>query len=187
MRSKNLISCNHRPYHVTSRANNQKWFSLPMENVWDICLKCLKEAREKHNVEIISFVLMSNHYHLIVRSHSANLEQFLDEFNKNLVSNMQASCDNTNHLLGSQYKWCLIQSQKYLGNCYRYVYQNPRRAQITERCEYYPYSTLYFIVNFKDFVVPIFDQMGFKDLYNLNWLNEQMTEEETKIIKNSFK
>ena len=187
MPRKNLIRSSHLPYHVTSRANNQKWFSLPMDQVWDICLKCIKEAHEKHKVEIISFVLMSNHYHLIVRTPEANLDQFMYEFNKRLAFRLKDTTDNINHLLGGRYKWCLIQSQKYFANCYRYVYQNPRRALITDRCEHYPYSTLHFIVYNKDFVVPIFDQMGFKDPFNLNWLNEQINEEETLMLKNGLK
>lgn len=187
MPRKNLIRSHNLPYHVTSRANNQKWFSLPMEQVWSICLKCIKEAHDKHKVEIISFVLMSNHYHLIVRTPEANLDSFMYEFNKRLAFNLKDSTEGSNHLLGSRYKWCLIESQKYFGNCYRYVYQNPRRAMIADRCEHYPYSTLHFIVNNKDFVVPLFDQMGFKDPFALNWLNQQMEDDETEAIKHALR
>lgn len=183
MPRKNLIRSNNLPYHVTSRANNQKWFELPLNKVWDICQECLKLANELHPVEIISFVLMSNHYHLLVRTPDANLDQFMYEFNKRLAKSLKTKTDNINHLLGGRYKWCLIHSQKYFGNCYRYVYQNPKRAMITERCENYPYSTLHCIVYNKNFVVPIFDQMGFKDPHTLNWLNESMNEEADLIKK----
>lgn len=187
MPRKNLIRNETLPYHVTSRANNQEWFSLPLSEVWAICTRCLKEAYDKHKVEIISFVLMSNHYHLIVRTPDANLDQFMYEFNKRLAFSLKDSTGNINHLLGGRYKWCLIYSQKYFGNCYRYVYQNPKRAHITEKCENYPYSTLHCIVYNKEFVVPIFDQMGFKDQYALNWLNENIDDEETNLIRSGLR
>lgn len=187
MPRKNLIRSNDLPYHVTSRANNKKWFSLPLEQVWDICQKSIKEANEKHKVEIISFVLMSNHYHLILRTPEANLDRFMYEFNKRLAFSLKDNSDNINHILGSRYKWCLIESQKYFINCCRYVYQNPRRALLTKNCENYPFSTLHFLVNAKDFVVPIFESMDFKDPQYLNWLNENVNEEENISIKKGLR
>lgn len=52
-----------------------------MDEVWQICLDCMKEAHQKHKVEVISFVLMSNHYHLLLRTPDANLDLFMYEFN----------------------------------------------------------------------------------------------------------
>lgn len=183
MPRKHLIRSTLMPYHVTSRANNREWFTLPLEEVWHICMNTLKEAFDKHNVELISFVLMSNHYHMMVRTPDANLDLFMYEFNKRLANKLKDQTHHINHILGGRYKWCLIQSNQYLHNCYRYVYQNPKRAMVTERCEDYPYSTLHSIVYNKDFIIPIFDQMGFKDKYMLNWLNENILEEELVALK----
>lgn len=154
-----------------------------MDEVWQIATKALSEAHEKHPVELISFVLMSNHYHMIVRTPSANLDQFMYEFNKRLAFKLKDSTSSINHLLGGRYKWCLIQSNTYLFNCYRYVYQNPIRASLAKKCEEYPYSTLHHIVHNRDFIVPIFDQMGFKDPYMLNWLNAKIDEDEVDALK----
>ena len=157
------------------------------EQVWELCQKCLREANDKHRVEIISFVLMSNHYHLIIRTPEANLDLFMYEFNKRLACNLKDSTDNINHLLGGRYKWCLIQAQNYFGNCYRYVYQNPRRALVVERCENYEYSTLFYLVYNKQFRVPLFDQMEPKDQLVLNWLNAQIDEDEFSLIKKGLR
>lgn len=186
MPRKNLIRCNNLPYHVTSRANNQEWFKLPMEQVWDICQKSLKEAHEKHKVEIISFVLMSNHYHLMIRTPDANLDQFMYEFNKRLAFRLKDSQTNLNHVLGGRYKWCLIHSQQYFLNCYRYVYQNPLRAQIVERCEHYPFSTLNALIKGSPFAVPLHDAIGFKDPFMLNWINARIDEEELIVVKKAL-
>jgi len=186
MPRKLLIRCNNLPYHVTSRANNKEWFNLPLEQVWDICQKSLAEAYDKHKVEIISFVLMNNHYHLLIRTPDANLDDFMYEFNKRLAFGLKDSSTHLNHILGGRYKWCLIHSQQYFLNCYRYVYQNPLRAQIVQRCEHYPFSTLNLLIGGKPFAVPVHDFVGFKDPYILNWINEKIEEEELMVVKNAL-
>ncbi len=158
-----------------------------MERVWIIAQQCLKEAYDKHRVEVISFVLMNNHYHLMLRTPEANLDQFMYEFNKRLAGKIKSSTDNINHLMGGRYKWCLIESQKYFLNCYRYVYQNPKRALLTDRCELYPYSTLHTQVFNKDFPIPIHDNVGFKDPHLLHWINERINDEETELVKKGLR
>lgn len=186
MPRKPLIRCNSNPYHVTSRANNREWFTLPMDEVWGICLDTFKEANFKHKIELISFVLMSNHYHMMVRTPDANLDLFMYEFNKRLAFKLRDTSTNINHLLGGRYKWCLIKNNHYLYNCYRYVYQNPLRASLASRCEEYPYSTLNCLVYNREFSIPIFDQLGFKDPYMLNWLNSDINEDELVALKNGL-
>jgi putative transposase len=183
MPRKNLIRCNNLPYHVTSRANNKEWFALPLDQVWAISQRCLKEAYEKHKVEVIAFVLMNNHYHLLIRTPDANLDLFMYEFNKRLANQLKLSTSQINHVLGGRYKWCLIQSQKYFLNCYRYIYQNPMRAGVVQKCESYPYSTLNALVTGTKFSVPIHDSIGFKDPYILRWINEKIDEEELGLVK----
>ncbi len=158
-----------------------------MERVWTISQQCLKEAFDKHRVEVISFVLMNNHYHLMVRTPEANLDQFMYEFNKRLAARIKISTENINHLMGGRYKWCLIESQKYFLNCYRYVYQNPKRALVTDRCEFYPYSTLHTQVFNIDFPIPIHDSVGFKDPHLLHWINERINKEETELLKKGLR
>ncbi len=183
MPRKNLIRCNNLPYHVTSRANNKEWFALPLEQVWDISQQCLKEANQKHTVEIIAFVLMNNHYHLLLRTPNANLDLFMYEFNKRLALQLKSTSAHMNHVLGGRYKWCLIHSQNYFLNCYRYIYQNPLRAGIVSHCETYPFSTLNTLVFGKNFGVPIHDALGFKDPFMLSWINASIDEEEINFVK----
>lgn len=178
-----LIRSDIMPYHVTARSNNREWFSLPMDDVWKICKETLWQANDRHKIELVSFVLMSNHYHMIVRTPEANLDLFMYEFNKRLAVKLKDRSHFINHILGGRYKWCLIQSNQYLSNCYRYVYQNPLRAQMTDRCENYKYSTLHSIVHGSEFSLPIFDQMGFKDPYMLRWLNEPVDEDELSALR----
>ncbi len=183
MPRKPLIRSKFLPYHVTSRTNNKEWFSLELELVWEIAQRAMREAILLHPVNIVSFVLMNNHYHLLLYTPEGNLDKFMYEFNKRFALEIKRRSGHINHIFGGRYKWCLIESQQYFMNCYRYVYQNPIRAGLVCRCEDYPYSSLRSLLRLSNFSVPLHDTFGFKDLYVLNWLNEILTEEEREGLK----
>jgi putative transposase len=81
----------------------------------------------------------------------------------------------------------VIRSKSYLYNCYRYIYQNPLRAKISQRVEDYPFSTIHYIHRGIPFVIPLFDQFGFKDKYMLDWLNVPMDEVEKEKVKKGLR
>lgn len=187
MPRKPLIRCSRFPYHIVTRSRNKEWFPLEMPRVWQIALDALVIANKKHPVELISFVLMSNHYHMILRTPDENLDEFMYEFNKNFSLGFRRSAQVINQVFGSRYKWCLIQSQRYFMNCYRYVYQNPLRAGIVQKCEDYPYSTLHFVKKAKTFPIQVFDHFGFKDEYGLHWLNQKIEDDELYAVRNGLR
>lgn len=183
MPRKPLIRSKNLPYHVTTRTHNKEWFDLPLPIIWEFALLSLQEAHSIHKVNVISFVLMNNHYHLMLLTPEGNLDTFMYEFNKRLALRIKNKTGRLNQTFGGKYKWCLITSTQYFLNCYRYVYQNPIRAKISKRCEDYIFSTLYSIVNVKLFVVPLHDSLGFKDKCNLNWINSIFKDDELFEIK----
>ena len=183
MPRKKLIRSKTLPYHVTARSNNKEWFQLPLNQVWELSKESLKEASEVHPVELISFVLMSNHYHMLLTTPQGNLDGFIYEFNKRLALKIKAKSGQINRIFGGRYKWCLIESQKYLINCYRYIYQNPVRAGVVTRPEDYEFSSLRAILGRSKFSVPLHDRYGFKDEYGLNWLNETIDSVELEDLR----
>lgn len=183
---KPLIHSKNIPYHVTARANNKEWFTLPLQEMWILSQLSLKEATDIHPVEVISFVLMNNHYHMLILTPKGNLDSFMYEFNKRLALKIKERTGQINRIFGGRYKWCLIESQKYFLNCYKYVYQNPVRAGIVNHCEDYPFSTLRMLVKNLKFSVPVYDRYGFKDEYGLRWLNQKIDSEEELELRKSL-
>ncbi|RPJ78379.1 MAG: hypothetical protein EHM20_04055 [Alphaproteobacteria bacterium] len=183
MPRKPLIRSENLPYHVTSRSHNKEPFPLPIKRVWELANDSFKEANQIHPINLISFVLMSNHYHILLFTPNRNLDRFMYEFNKRLAVKIQSEAKLIGQVFGGRYKWCLIQSQQYLSNCYRYVYQNPVRAGLVARCEDYPFSTIRAALGRGEFSIPIHDQFGFKDDYGLAWLNENIREQELASLK----
>ena len=183
MPRKKLIRSKNLPYHVTSRSNNKEWFQLPLTQVWKFSQESLKEAIQIHPVEIISFVLMGNHYHMLLVTPDGNIDDFIYEFNKRFALKIKNRTGQINRIFGGRYKWCLIESQRYLINCYRYIYQNPVRAGLVDRCEDYPFSTIQNILGRSSFAVPLHDRYGFKDEYGLQWLNERLNSNDLETLR----
>lgn len=186
MPRKPLIRSENLPYHVTARSHNKDQFPLPIKRVWELVNSSLKEANLIHPINLISFVLMNNHYHMLLYTPNRNIDRFMYEFNRRLALKIQSEAGVINQIFGGRYKGCLIQSQQYLSNCYRYIYQNPVRAGLVYRCEEYPFSTIQGALGRNDFSIPIHDKFGFKDDYGLNWLNENIRDQELFSLKKSL-
>lgn len=144
MPRKILIRASDFPYHVVARVNNRDWFYIPIEDVWIECLRLIKKGQLKFQIKIYAFVLMSNHYHLCIQTPLANIDSFMQFFNKALAEFIAKGAGRVNRIFGGPYKWTLITSEAYFQNVIRYVYQNPLRANMCQRCEDYPFSDLSF-------------------------------------------
>ena len=77
----------------------------------------------------------------------------------------------------------MIRSEKYFGNCYRYIYQNPLRAGITLKCENYPYSTLFYRFRCQKLPFEVYDYFGIIDEHKLLWLNESIEFDDSEALR----
>lgn len=159
MPRKKLIRQSEYPYHVTTRNNNRDWFNIPVYEVWNICKEALIYSLEREKVEINCFILMSNHYHLLVTTPDNNIDRFMKHFNWRISYLISLRTKFINHKFSNRYKWSIVSDHNYLLHVYRYIYQNPIRAGICENCSSYPYSSLHFtnyegsIFNYKPHVL----------------------------------
>jgi putative transposase len=170
-------------YHITSRSNNREWFDLGLEEVWKLATSALCYGEEKVSVKISAFVLMSNHYHLLIRTPNANIDEFMKHFNKKFSDELRKRTGRINRMFGGRYKWSIIKNLSHLYNVYRYIYQNPLRASLVFKCEEYPFSTLYYKVNNKRFPILVEQCVDESDLELLCWLNDDVSLEESSSIR----
>ena len=133
MLKKNLIFTEEYYYHVTTRSKDKAWFQIPLEQVWEISIEAFLSAQAKCPAIVTQYVLMSNHYHILITTPGRDIDQFIYFFNKTF-----------NNMLDDGCRWSLIANEKHFKKVFCYIYQNPRRANLVERCEYYPYSTLFY-------------------------------------------
>lgn len=171
------------PYHVTSRSNHQEWFALPMSDVWEIAVTALKHANSKHPIILHAFVLMSNHYHLVLETPEANIDRFMYEFNKSFSLEMRKRTGKINRMFGGRYKWSVITEESYYLNVIKYVFTNPLRAQVVHDVRLYPYSTLNRKIDF----IPQKKIQNWNDERWINWMQAGFNDHQRQSIKSGLK
>ena len=147
MPRKPIIRSRDHFYHVTARSNNKEHFFLSVDQVWDVMSSHLVKLQKEHGIQIGAFVLMSNHFHLLVRSPNIDIDRFMYFFMKRITIEIQRRTDRINKIFGGRYKGSLIDNFNYLANVYKYIYRNPVAANIVTSAEYYVYSSLFFSLN----------------------------------------
>jgi REP element-mobilizing transposase RayT len=167
------------PYHVRGRSHNRDWFNIPLEDVWQIMTRELYFLNKAYQVKIHSFVLLNNHFHLIISTPEANIDKALWYFMTNVSREINFQAGTINQVFGSRYFKCVIESYHYYVNAYKYVYRNPVQAGIVQLCEDYSFSTLHGLLGASHLLVPMEeDTLLFPSVEeNLRWLNEKPDED----------
>ena len=188
MPRKPLIYTHLFPYHVMARSNNQEWFYLPTPDVWNIFVFRINEAIEKYKISVHLFVLMSNHYHMLVTCHEDHsLGEAMAYIQKSVSRDINKKSGRINHIFGGPYKACLIRNPAHYFHVYKYVARNPVTAKITTQVETYRFSTLYSGPNYRIDIEA--ESSGFSAFIpetlaqKLEWLNSNLEEEHYRQIR----
>lgn len=188
MPRKKLIYSSDFPYHITNRSNNREFFLIPMEPLWFIFLEKLTELKLQFSCEIHSFVLMSNHYHLILSTPRGNIGEAMKYFQREVARAANKHSDRINHFFGGRYKWTLIGHENYYWNSVKYVFRNPVRAKICTQVSDYPFSSLNrTATDFEWDMVDVFAGREKKVELDLNWLDEPFAKEKEEAIKKGLR
>lgn len=190
MPRKPITRSNSNYYHVTARSNNREFFYLPIQNVWDIMSNKLAKLQIDHGIKIACFVLMNNHFHLLILTPHEDIDRIMYFFMKGVTLEIQKCSGRINKIFGGRYKGSMIDSYGYLMNVYKYIYRNPVEANISATVEQYPYSTLLYQnqesarIPFRvEKIMPPHVFLGFENLDEVKWLNQRFDKSESDSIK----
>lgn len=177
-------------YHITARSNNREYFFLPMDEVWEVMSAKLECLQREHGIRIAAFVLMNNHFHLLVLTPNLDIDRLMYFLMKGVTLEIQKRTKRINKIFGGRYKGSMIDSYEYLMNVYKYIYRNPVEAKLVTRAEAYLYSSLYFKnktdnrMSFQlESVLPYFALDTYENQGELEWLNQSFSPDESKSIK----
>lgn len=167
------------PYFITARCINKEWFSIPMETVWSIMSEQLNFIHIAYGVKIHAFILMSNHFHLLLSTPHANLNLAFEWFMRETSRSLVKAGNRINQTYGGPYHRTVVQSPHYYLNAYKYLYYNSVKAGACRDVAEYPFSSLAGLLGFRQLGFPVVeDTTLFSDIEGtLEWLNT--TPEET--------
>ncbi len=134
--------------------------------------------------EIHAFVLMQNHFHLIISTPNSNLDKIMAYLMYWTTFEITHASGRINQCFGSRHFACMMTSHHYYLHAYKYIYRNPVQAGVAIRAEDYPYSTLRGLLGLQRMHIPlIHDSTLFCDVEGtLNWLNKNPGEQNWKEV-----
>jgi putative transposase len=98
-------------------------------------------AQEKYGYVLHCYVLMTNHYHLLIETPEGNMSKVMHYVNGSYTNYINRKRGRSGHLFQGRYKEILIERDSYLLELSRYLHLNPVRAKMVARPEEYPHSS----------------------------------------------
>lgn len=127
-------------YHITSRGNERKEIFHTISDKYKF-IEYLKLTKKKFRLKIYAYVLMNNHYHLLLETELPNLSSSMHYLNTSYTTYFNLKIGRSGHLLEGRYKSILVEKDSYLLELTRYIHLNPIRANIVDELENYPFSS----------------------------------------------
>lgn len=187
MPRKALIRCSEFPYHITNRSNNRDFFYIDSEILWAIFMKCFRELAKQYQCRIHGFVLMSNHYHLLISTPRANIGEAMKYLHREVARHVNREAQRTNHFFGGRYKWSVIQDENYYWNAVKYVFRNPIRAGVCDKVHEYAFSSLNKPQDFEWHMTDFFAEPDIHIQLNHDWLNDGSAKEQEQTIQKALR
>lgn len=127
-------------YHVTSRGwerravvrddrDRQHWLDL------------LERVATRCGWRVFAWALLSNHFHLYLRTPQPNLSVGMHDLNSGYASRFNRRYRRCGALFQGRFKAVLVEDQSHALELTRYVHLNPVRARMVERPEMYGWSS----------------------------------------------
>lgn len=127
-------------YHVMNRGLNRQPIFWKKSHKF-LFYTLLNEIVDRYKIEIHSFCLMKNHYHLLVKTPYANLGRVMRHLDGLYTQRLNRVELRDGPLFRGRYKAVLIDSDQYLLQVSRYIHLNPVSAKICTSPYYYPWSS----------------------------------------------
>jgi putative transposase len=131
----------HQPHHVIQRGNDRQLIFRDSDD-YTVFLRWLREAAKQFKVAIHAYVLMPNHLHLLVSPSDQNgLARMMQWVGRYYVPYFNRKYERVGTLWQGRYKATVIDSDRYLMICSRYIELNPVRAGMVSAASEYPWSS----------------------------------------------
>ena len=129
------------PHHVIQRGNNRQAIFSTVADRQQL-LTLLAEQAAKFKVAVHAYVLMDNHFHLLLTPETDDgLPQLMQAVGRRYVRYFNDSQQRSGTLWEGRYRSTLIQAERHLLACMAYIDLNPVRAGMVAAARDYPWSS----------------------------------------------
>lgn len=127
-------------YHILARGN-EKSPIFRDEADYRRFLEILADMRKRGLICLYAYVLIEDHYHLLLETPEAGLAGIMHEIQTRYTMYFNNRYKRRGHLFQGRYKALLVDKENYLFELSRYIHLNPVRAKISNEPDKYPWSS----------------------------------------------
>jgi len=127
-------------YHVTSRGNERRPIFRSARDRRTF-LTFLGQAAKRFRWSVTAYVLMTNHFHLVIQTAEPNLSRGMQWLNGTYAGWFNHRHERAGHLFQGRFHALLVEKEAYFAELLRYVVLNPVRAKMVGRPEEYEWSS----------------------------------------------
>jgi len=128
-------------YHVLNRGNG-KQNVFHKEQDYKVFIDLMKEAKNRYPVNIFSYCLMPNHFHMILMPLKVReLSKWMQWLMTSHVRRYHKHYGTSGHIWQGRFKSFIIQKDNYLLTAIRYVEGNPVRAGLVNSAREWLWSS----------------------------------------------
>jgi putative transposase len=129
------------PHHIIQRGNNRQAIVAEPAD-YETLLGMLQESARKFGLAVHSYVLMSNHFHLLATPETPEaIPLTMQSVGRSYVRYFNRQQQRTGTLWEGRYRSTLIQTERYLLSCMVYIDLNPVRAGVVADAGDYRWSS----------------------------------------------
>ena len=129
------------PYHIVQRGNNREACFIEPEN-YQFYLELWKVLSKRYGVSTHAYCLMTNHVHFLATPAAETaLSNTMKVVGSRYAQYVNRRYKHTGTMWEGRHRSSLVQSERYLLTCSRYIELNPVRAGMVERPEEYRWSS----------------------------------------------
>lgn len=115
-------------YHITARGNGRQRIFLCSEDR-ERFLEQLAEALDTDEVILYAYVLMPNHYHLLIETPLGNVKRFMQRLNTAYSMYFRYRHNKPGHCFQGRYGAKLVAGDDYIVRLTRYIHLNPVKTR----------------------------------------------------------
>lgn len=128
-------------FHVIVQGLNKEYI-FEQNRYKEKYLKILNKTKEKYNIEIIAYCIMSNHAHILIYTEDVKeLSNFMKNTDEDYARYYNYEEKRVGYVFKGRFLSEPIADYKYLLNCIAYIHKNPVKANMVEKCTDYLYSS----------------------------------------------
>lgn len=182
-------------YHIIQRGIEKKQIFRSSQDK-EKFLSYIDLAHTTYTAVIHSYILMDNHFHLILETPKANLSKIMHYLNMSYAAYFNAKYKRNGPLYQGRFKAILVQADEYIHLLSRYIHLNPVRAERANSPEEYPWSSYRYFISKQepprwlqtDFILSIMDNNALKaKLIYKQFILDGIGREKNSITDNTHK